>query len=350
MSNLKGESLVQLEARLREYPTVHRWLRDKSRETIETYLRSMNHYSQHSGLSPEQFAAWAKTVEPVDVQDTIDKFAEDLTNATGFNFKIGMRSFLKHQGFNDLPKSKINYTLHQFHRGYKPGEAKELLSFLDDRIQKMYVTFALETGLRSKTILALRYRHVSEDLEAGVLPCAVRLEPKFYTGKKSAGYTFLGERSVALLKDCIKAGLVKTRPDSPIFPVGYSAMYDAVKLAHEKAGLDPRIQPSHGLRKTFENGLDAAGIDHEQKMMIEGHFVGARGRHYTDREFDNLRPVYAQAYPHLDIEGSNPELEKKLISWDNEKKGLQSEITELKGTISRLETMFKEAMKKRSKD
>jgi predicted nucleic acid-binding Zn-ribbon protein len=60
-----------------------------------------------------------------------------------------------------------------------------------------------------------------------------------------------------------------------------------------------------------------------------------------------LRPVYAQAYPHLDVEGSNPELEKKLVSWDNEKKDMQTEITELKGTIARLETMFKEAMKKK---
>jgi integrase len=339
--------MVELEARLRQYPTVQRWLRDKSAETVETYVRSMNHYTQHSGLSPEQFAAWAKTVEGVDVQDTIDKFADDLTDATQFNFKIAMRSFLKHQGFNNLPKSKINYTLHQFHRGYKPAEAKKLLSYLDDRIQKLYVTFALETGFRSKTILAIKYRHVAEDFEAGVVPCAVRLEPKFYTGKKSAGYTFIGERGVALLKECIKAGLVQAKAEAPIFPVGYAAMYDAVTLAHKKAGLDPKIQPSHGLRKTFENGLDASGIDHEQKMMIEGHFVGARGRHYTDREFDNLRPVYAQAYPHLDVEGSNPELEKKLVSWDNEKKDMQTEITELKGTIARLETMFKEAMKKK---
>src|SRR5437660_1262357 len=113
MPNLRDESMGELETRLRQYPTVQRWLRDKSRETVETYLRSMNHLCQHTGQTPEQFAAWAKTVEPVMVQDAIDKYADDLTDATAFNFKIASRSFLKHQGFNDLPKSKIAYTLHQ---------------------------------------------------------------------------------------------------------------------------------------------------------------------------------------------------------------------------------------------
>src|SRR6267378_1197307 len=164
MPNLRDESMVQLEARFRQYPTVQRWLRNKSSETVETYLRSLNHLCQHASQTPEEFAAWAKTVEGVEVQDTIDKFAEDLTDSMQFNFKIASRSFLKHQGFNDLPKSKIEYTLHQFHRGYTPAEAKKLLSYLDNLIHKLYVTFALETGLRSKTILAIKYRHVAEDL------------------------------------------------------------------------------------------------------------------------------------------------------------------------------------------
>jgi len=346
MSKLQGESMVESENGMRQYPTVQRWLRNKAQDTIDGYIRAMDHYSQLSGKSPEQFAAWATTVEGVDVQDVIDGFSEDgLTDATKFTFKIAMRSFLRHQGFNDLPKSRIEYTLHEFHRGYKPAEVKKLLSYLDNIIHKLYVTISVEAGFRSKTTLAIKYKHIAEDYEAGIVPCAVRFEPKFYVGKKAAGYCFLGARSVALIKECIKAGLVEQKADSPIFPVGYAAMYDAVKLAHKKAGLDPRIQPSHGLRKCFENNLDTSGIDHEQKMILEGHFEGARGKHYTDREFDTLRPIYAQAYPHLDVEGSDPELEKKLVDWQAEKTKLEGENRQLKQLLTNAETRFDREIK-----
>ena len=294
-------------------------------------------------MTPDQFLEWAKTVDPTEVQDSIDKYAEGLKEGVSFNFKIDMRSFLRHTGFNSLPKAKITYNLQAWHRGYKKEEIKKLLSYLDDPIQKLYVLIAIETGLRANTILDIRYKHIQEDLEAGIVPVAVRFEPRYYTGKKSAGFCFLGDRSVTLLRECIKNRLVTAKSESPIFEgrfkgekASYAAMYDALSLARKKAGLDPKIQVNHGLRKTFEAGLDQAGIDHEQKMVIEGHFQGARGHHYTDREWENLRPIYKQAYPHLDVEGSNPEFEKKLIGWEQEKQDMRHEIAELKELVKGL--------------
>src|SRR5438309_403745 len=79
-------------------------------------------------------------------------------------------------------------------------------------------------------------------------------------------------------------------------------------------------------------------------MVIEGHFQGARGKHYSSREWESLRPVYASAYPHLDVEGSNPELEKKLISWEQEKRALQEQLEEKDRELKNLknETVSKE--------
>jgi integrase len=296
-------------------------------------------------MDPDEILDWAKRTEPSIINDTIAKYADDLSGSMGFNLKIDMRSYLRHAGINNLGKSKIEYALQDWHRGYKPEEIKKVLSYLDSPIHKLYVLIAIETGLRANTILALRYRHVQEDLEANVIPCAVRLEPKFYTGKKSAGFCFLGARSLALLKECIKNGLVSANPDAFIFsgrsagePSSYAAMYDAVSLAKQKAGLDPKIQVNHGLRKAFENALDQSGIDHEYKMMIEGHFIGARGKHYTAREWDILRPIYAEAYPHLDVEGSNPDMEKKVASMERD---MQSQINAQRDEINSMKEVLK---------
>ncbi len=100
--------------------------------------------------------------------------------------------------------------------------------------------------------------------------------------------------------------MVEPKPDARLIPRSYYSVWAAVHRAKRKAGLDPRIQSCHGFRKYFENPLDCASIDHEKKMVIEGHFAGTRAKHYTDRELCELRTIYARAYPFiaLDIDGS----------------------------------------------
>jgi hypothetical protein len=72
------------------------------------------------------------------------------------------------------------------------------------------------------------------------------------------------------------------------------------------AGLDPKIQTCHGFRKYFENALDDANVDHEKKMIIEGHFAGTRAKHYTDRDIDELRDIYRKAYALIKLEVGQP--------------------------------------------
>ncbi len=74
----------------------------------------------------------------------------------------------------------------------------------------------------------------------------------------------------------------------------------------EKAQLDPKIQTCHGFRKFFENALDEANIDHEKKMIIEGHFAGTRAKHYTDRDIEQLRDVYRRGYPFIRLGTDEP--------------------------------------------
>ena len=321
---------------LRKYPSVERWLREKADKTQTNYLAYMIRFTQQSGMSPDQFLEWAKTVEPVQVQDLISKMAEGLRPSQKFNFQIDMRSFLRHSGFNDLPKAKLTYTLQDWHRGYKKEEVRKLIGFLDKLPEKLYVYAAVESGFRARTVLAIRYKHIKEDFEAGIVPVAIRLGPEFYGRKKSAGYSFLGERSLELIKEGIKNGLIMTKPESPIITIGYDGIYNRLALAGEKAGLDSKIQPNHGLRKYFEDALDAARIDKDKKAMIEGHFAGTRAKHYTDREWDELRKLYREAYPQIDVDSANPELATRLVSQEDEIANMKREIASIKALVMEL--------------
>jgi hypothetical protein len=84
-------------------------------------------------------------------------------------------------------------------------------------------------------------------------------------------------------------------------------------------------------------------------MLIEGHFEGTRAKHYTSREWENLRPVYTKAFPHIDLEGANVELEKKLLSWQDEKAELERRLTEKDMELKTLkaETVSKADFEKR---
>ncbi len=262
----------------------------------------MDRFRNLTGLSPEQLLAKTKTLEPVKVQDLIDETGSKFKASIQFCCTVAVRSFLRHNGYNSLPKIELSYTPQAWHRAYKKEEIQKLLGYLPRKLHKLFVFLAVETGLRADTILELRYRHVMEDFEARIVPVAVRLEPRYHVGRKAAGYTFLGWASVEMLRECVDEGLTESDSDSMIVPRSYRAIYAAIKRAKGLARVDPSIQPCHGFRKYFENALDHAGIDHERKMILEGHFASTRARHYTDRDIDDLRELYRRSYQFIDLE------------------------------------------------
>src|SRR5439155_21495358 len=178
--------------------------------------------------------------------------------------------------------------------------------------------------------------------------------PEAYSRKKAAGFSFLGKRSLNLIRKMIADGRIKTKtytktwkttnkktgevtsreiPVKGLIPFSYTAIYLALDVARKKAGLDLRIQPNHGLRKYFEQALDKADIDHEPKMILEGHFAGARAKSYSSREWDELRPLYRKAYPHIDIDTGKAETATKLQTQAEEIKSLKKDVADLKDMI-----------------
>lgn len=279
---------------------MERWLRNRVPSTQRHYLGYMARFELLTGLTPDRFLEWCKTVESVEVQDLIDRTCMEFKPAIQFCYRVALRSFLSHNRYN-MPKVDLQYVSQAWHRGYKREEIQALLGQLRQKHHKLFVVMAAETGLRSHVLMQLRYCHIMEDIEAGTIPVAIRLEPRFYAGKKAAGCTFLGEDSTSIISKCLRDHRFEARPESRLIPSSYYSIWAAIHRAKMKVGLDSRIQSCHGFRKYFENALDNARIDHEKKMLIEGHFAGTRSKYYTDRDVEQLRDLYRTAYPFVKL-------------------------------------------------
>ena len=52
--------------------------------------------------------------------------------------------------------------------------------------------------------------------------------------------------------------------------------------------------------------------------MIEGHYPDTRAQHYSNRDFEYLRPFYERAYPFINLEITDPRLPTKVQQLENE--------------------------------
>lgn len=109
----------------------------------------------------------------MEVQDLIDKTSAGFKPAIQFCYRVALRSFLRHNGYNSLPKTNLQYVSHVWHRSYKRSEIQTLLDHLKQKVHKLFVVMDAESGLRSHVLMELRYRHVMEDLDCGTIPAPI---------------------------------------------------------------------------------------------------------------------------------------------------------------------------------
>src|SRR3989475_9353076 len=298
-----------------EHPSVKRWLWGRPNSTVyNNYGRNLLYFIRKHKITPEELLS-KRTTKPLRIMDMLQESASEETNAKASRIDLAIRSFCKDNGRNDLPRSKVRYVKQKWYRGYTKEEARKLFAYINKPLFRLYAYMNLESGLRARTVLAIRYKHIKQDLEAGLDTVAIRFEPKFYYARgKKAGFTFIGKHSIELLRQCIKDGLINTDPEAKLFKgkSPYSSTIEFLTLAKQKSHLDPELQPTHGFRKYFENALDDAHIPREAKEMIEGHYPDTRAKHYSNRDFEHLRPLYEEAYPFIDVETSDPRLPSKV--------------------------------------
>ncbi len=326
--------------------SVERWLRRKSPGTQIYYTAFMDKFLVWAGprlriSTPAEFLEWAERQPKVMlIQDVFEGFAETQKATRRPAALSALKSYLEKNGFErKLPSVEVDATLKAFHRGYTREEIIRLKGFLDDPLQKLYVDGAKDSGLRAADLLSIRYHHIKPDLEVGLDLCHIYFEPEYYPPmrrKKYAGITFFGPNTVVELRRLIAAGRISTEANARIFPFSYGPLTDSLVLAREKAGIPKQIQPSHGLRKFFENALDKPEppLDDVKKQELEGHSIGVRW-FYREQEVDELRPLYKRVYPFLDL-SEDAAADRKMKALLDEVKALRSDNTRLRNFEERL--------------
>jgi len=329
--------------KLLEFPTVQRWLRKKSPNTKAEYLLRFEKLLRWTLTdiqvsNPEELLAWAKKQnDGTVVQDLIDEYTEGMSKSKAHVEIALFRSFLSRNGYRDLPKIDWERTM-SFSEGYNREQVQDLISNLRQPLHRLYVLAGKDSGLRANDLLYLRYRHIKKDLEAGQKFVHVEFEKERYQRKKAPGRTFFGPNTLDLLRQLFENGTLSRNPDAKLFNFSYRNIAKVLDHAKKTGGIDPKIQPNHGLRKYFENQLDRAGLDVDKKRQLEGHSAGVRNA-YTSRDIDGLRELYASAYQYLDLSeqaatsGEVRELQARDLEKTRHIESLKEELADREATL-----------------
>ena len=337
---------------------VERWLRKKKEGTKKGYQLYFKHFLTYAkkkyGFNDAiGFLNWANSQPQwVAVEEALEDYTEKLKASVKPVAASALITFLEKNGYTNIPKMGIEAYHSPYIPGYTRSQILSLLGYLDDPQQKLYVLFEKDDGFRARTNLALKWHHLKPDFDAGQKFIHPYLEDRFYKGRKAAGLSFIGPDCTWLLKDLIRQGEIKVNPEKcdtrspdeskwkcncePIFPFAYTTIYQVLVRANHKAGLPEDIQPTHGLRKFFENALDKCEppLDTDKKRQLEGHSIGIKGK-YAD-QVESLRPLYERAYPHLSF-SEDAIADQKMKALIEEVRALRARNQVLEDIESRLE-------------
>lgn len=320
---LENSSLVELARYLLR-------ARSGSLMSFYVYTNTISQYSRYLNASPDSIIG---DLKPNGLQSDVAKvekhrkFLEDclaglqdrhLSPGRIHAYAKHVRTFYRVNGINiPVPYLPSPRLVHK-DRAPKPEELQRLLDTADLRERVIVSMFALG-GFREGTLVRLQYRHVREDLERGIVPLHIHVEPEITKGKYHDYDTFIGREAVEFLKqylDTRRKGLIDRRitredihDDSPLIrdhqtkiarPIGEKQLYKLVHTLYSQVGLlkqnnsggyDLRV---HSLRKYFKTQMMALGVQPDYIDYMMGHTVDT----YHDiqsKGIEFLRNIYATA-------------------------------------------------------
>lgn len=186
-------------------------------------------------------------------------------------------------------------------RAPRKEELRKMLNVADLR-DRLIVTVLAVSGLRSGTLVKLKYLHVRKDLEKQIVPIHLRIDADITKGKYRSYSTFLNQEAVDYLKaylDVRRVGTCSIPPEtitdeSPLIkaafaravkPLSVSELERRVHKLFFKAGILQKKQGTirydltvHGIRKFFSTQMSFLGVQREYIQYMMGH--------KTDRYFD----------------------------------------------------------------
>src|SRR5208283_1786613 len=321
---LENRSLLELARYYLRYQT-------GSHKTLYGNVECISHYSKRVGLSPDSLISEAKDETDVGRPERIAEHVkaleeyvgelqdQGLTPSTVANYIKALRSLFRANGLEiKLPHALPRRVVYK-DRAPKPEELQRLLAVAELRGKVIISVLALG-GFREGTLVQLRYRHVREDLEKGIVPVHVHVESEITKGRYHEYDSFLGEEAVTYLRLYLQArregSIHRMIPPEEITdesPLIRDEMYEVArpisekqvrKIVHDlyfKAMLLKKKKEGgryslcvHSLRKYFKTQLMALGAQSDYVEYMMGHTVSV----YHDIESkgtDFLRKIYATA-------------------------------------------------------
>ncbi|NLF88853.1 site-specific integrase [Candidatus Bathyarchaeota archaeon] len=368
-----------------------------SNKSCMLYAVNVKRYAQWLGYSPDQIIQDVKPVgavpDPIKVQNHCgflnDYLAEiqdsGLKPNAVSNLIKAVKTFYRVNGVKkielDEPLSrKVTYK----DRAPKPEEIVTMLDMAPTR--ECFIITALATGgFREGTFAKLKYRHVKEDLEAGIIPIHVHVEAAITKGKYHDYDTFLNAEASYFLKLYMQERRLGTpgmppeqiTDDSPLIRNSHIAnrvhgvTEKTIRLiVHNlavKAKATQKLPDSwmysvrtHSIRKFFKKLMQLAKVEPDIIEYMMGHTIDT----YSDIQnfgTETLRQIYIAAAIMIRVNvktnkidqlklilkswGLNPE---EILTKDALMRGNQTETSEQVETrqMSVLSLELKEAIKK----
>jgi len=278
-----------------------------------------------------------------------------------------IKSFFK---YNDLPLGYVplaRKSVEYHNRDITKEEIQQLLTISRPRDRAFFCMMA-QSGLRPFTLCKLKYKHIQEDFEKGVVPCKIDVPKEIAKGEYRDYFTFMGEESIKYLKQYLATRL-NIKPDSYLFTAHgltkaaspksitriFGKLVDKLKA---KGLIDFKDRQFHkpgeirlyNLRKFFRKYAHQAGFEIVQYWM--GHVVQeGSDEHYRPTDVEFHRKLYAEkAMPHLRLESTTPSeadqaiqlLEKRLTERNGEVQRLKEELQSFRQDVEYVRQMRKD--------
>ena len=250
----ENESLIELARYLKRYRT-------GSPSTLYGYVGNIQRYCEWLNLTPDQLIK--------DLNGNTKKIQTHIRMLEDF---LGM---LQDQGLSPNPIANYAKAIRTFYRIHRitiqlsypltrkvvysdraptPEEIAKILEVANIR-EKVVISLLALGGFREGTLVRLKYKHLSQDLEKGITPVQVMVPAEITKGKYAEYWTFIGAEAVEYLKLYLEArreGLTNNHPPEKIGP-------ETPIIRHTKS-FEPKPITEKQLRVMVHNLLIKAGI------------------------------------------------------------------------------------------
>jgi len=343
---------------------VNRWLAEVSESNVtkRTYRCTMNMFRrfvlERYGFDiAELKEKWreVKYGDPVSREkfvdflvDAVEDFKvylkEKFAPTTVQNRLSTIQSFIrKGCGIRDFEIKLLKRIYLTFHnRDITKDELRKILEHAPLR-ERLFFLMMAESGLRPRTLVQLRYKHIKTDFEAGRVPLKIDVPAMLLKDRIGDRFTFIGEDGVRLLREYLSTRKdlndeslifepeVKSRAKKEyLSPETFSNAFSEIVL---KLGLDkprngkPKSLRLYCLRKYFLNNMTCDSL---YKLYWFGH--RQTSDYYLSKDVEKHREEYAKGYATLRV-FQPTHVEKVLAEQQAEIEKLRKELEQTRAQL-----------------